>query len=77
MSLKSLKQWSKTIGFRLAVWYSTIFILSSVALFVLAYFFLSSSIQQKDRQIIQSKLKEYEAQYQTGGISSLTRQSHF
>lgn len=71
MFLKSLKQWSKTIGFRLAIWYSIIFILSSVALFVLAYFFLSSSIQQKDRQIIESKLKEYEAQYQTGGISSL------
>lgn len=71
MSLKSLRQWSKTIGFRLALWYSTIFILSSVALFVLAYFFLSSSIQQKDRQIIESKLKEYGAQYQTGGMRSL------
>jgi signal transduction histidine kinase len=71
MSLKSFKQWSKTIGFRLALWYSTIFILSSVALFVLAYFFLSSSIQKKDRQVIELKLKEYGVQYQTGGISSL------
>ncbi len=72
MSLKSLKQWSKTIGFRLAVWYSTIFILSSVSLFILAYFFLSSSIQQKDRQIIQSTLKEYGDEYQEGGINALT-----
>lgn len=71
MSLESLKRWSKTIGFRLAIWYSTIFILSSLTLFVLAYLFLSSSIQQKDRQIIQSKLKEYATEYETGGIASL------
>ena len=71
MSLKPLKRWSKTIGFRLAIWYSGIFILSSVALFVFAYFFLSSSIQQKDRELIKSRLKEFEVQYQMGGIDAL------
>lgn len=71
MSLKSLKQWSKTVGFRLAIWYSTIFILSSVALFVFAYLFLSSSIQQRDQDLIRERLKEFESQYATGGIEAL------
>jgi signal transduction histidine kinase len=71
MSLKSLKLWSKTVGFRLAIWYSTIFILSSVALFVFAYFFLSSSIQQRDQDLVQSRLKEFQSQYATGGIETL------
>ncbi len=73
MCLRPLRRWSKTIGFRLAIWYSAIFILSSVALALLAYFFLSSSIEQRDRQVIQSKLKEYQAQYEKGGIDLLRK----
>jgi len=42
-----------------------------VALFVFAYFFLSSSIQQRDRDLIQSRLKEFEGQYQIGGLEAL------
>ncbi|MFQ5853459.1 MAG: sensor histidine kinase [Candidatus Binatia bacterium] len=71
MSLKFLDRMRKTIGFRLALWYSGIFILSSLVLFVLMYFFLFASIQQEDREFVQSKLKEYQARYEKGGMDAL------
>ena len=68
MSSGPLRRWSRTIGFRLTLWYSTIFILSSLALFALAYFLVSSSIQQRDRQTIRSQIQECRAQYEKGGV---------
>ncbi len=71
MFLKRLSRIRKTITFRLIVWYSAFFILSTLFLFVLAYFLLSSSVRQKDREATHQKLGEYAAQYQTGGLAAL------
>ena len=70
-SLKDLNRKRKTIGFRLAAWYSLAFILSSLALFGLAYFLLSSSLEQKDRELIESQVRLYASRYQTGGLPAL------
>jgi len=77
MSLKFRDLISKTIGFRLAMWYSAIFILSSLLFFTLSYFYLSESIQQKDREVIQSELDEYIAQYDAGGADALQKEVEF
>ena len=74
MSFGSLERLRKTIGFRLTLWYAAIFILSSLALFILAYFFLASSLRQKDHELIRSKLRDYEAQYLTGGLKAIRRE---
>jgi heavy metal sensor kinase len=74
MSLRSLKQLRKKIGFRLAVWYSGIFILSALFLFALAYFLLSSSLHKQDHEAIQLRLEELSALYQTGGRELLERE---
>jgi heavy metal sensor kinase len=74
MSLRSLKQLRKKIGFRLTVWYSGIFILSSLFLFALAYFLLSSSLHKQDHEAIQLRLQELSALYQTGGRELLERE---
>lgn len=74
MSLRSLKQLRKKIGFRLTVWYSGIFILSSLFLFALAYFLLSSSLNKQDHEAIQLRLEELSALYQTGGRELLERE---
>jgi heavy metal sensor kinase len=74
MSLRSLKQLRKKIGFRITVWYSGIFILSSVFLFALAYFLLSSSLHKQDHEAIQLRLEELSALYQTGGKELLERE---
>ncbi len=74
MFLKRLSHIRRTITFRLILWYSAFFILSTSFLFVLAYFLLSSSVRQKDREETYQKLGEYAAQYQTGGIEALKKE---
>jgi signal transduction histidine kinase len=74
MSLKSLERLRRTIGFRLTLWYAAIFILSSLALFILAYFFLASSLRQKDHELILSRLREVEAEYLTDGLKGIRRE---
>jgi len=68
---KRLVNLRKTITFRLILWYSAFFILSTSFLFVLAYFLLSSSVRRKDREETHQKLSEYAAQYHAGGIEAL------
>src|SRR5882724_9704474 len=74
LSPKHLVTLRKTITFRLILWYSAFFVLSTSCLFVLAYFLLSSSVRQKDREETHQKLGEYAAQYQTGGIEALKKE---
>ncbi len=74
MCLRFLKRFQKTIGFRLTVWYSGIFIISTLILFAIAYFLLSSSLSRQDHNSIQLKLKELSALYQAGGIDQLKRE---
>jgi signal transduction histidine kinase len=73
MSLKLPRHVHKTISFRLAVWSSFVFILSSLTLFGLAYFLISSSLQEKDRADVQLKLKKYSDEYQSGGLAAVKR----
>src|SRR5215510_6293113 len=77
MFLKSLNRIRKTLGFRLTAWYSGLFILSTLALFGTAYILLSSSLQRRDREAIQLKLKEYAAEYQRGGMEATERKIAF
>ncbi len=49
------------------------FILSSLILFVVAYLLLSSSLEEKEREAIQLKLKTYAEEYEAGGLSAFTR----
>ena len=73
MFLERFRRVRKTVGFRLAVWSSAIFILSSLMLFVVAYFLLSSSLEGKDKDAIQLKLKAYAEEYEVGGLPAFTR----
>src|ERR1700687_327677 len=73
MFLKAVRRVRPTMGVRLTVWYSSLFILSTLALFVIAYSLLSSSMQRTDRTAIQSKVKEYVAEYQAGGLQALEK----
>src|SRR5262249_9581512 len=74
MFLKRLDRIRRTIGFRLILWYSGMFILSTSFLFALAYVLLSSSAEQKNREDIHLKLEEYAAQYRAGGLEALQRE---
>jgi signal transduction histidine kinase len=70
MSLNWLNRARKRLGVRLTLWYSTIFILSSVILFIVSYIFLSSSLEDT-REAVQSKLREYISLAEDGGVRAI------
>jgi heavy metal sensor kinase len=74
MFSKSLKNLPKTVGFRLALWYAVLFIVSVVLLFSLSYVLLSNSLKNQDRLAIQIKAKELTELLQTEGIDALERE---
>ena len=71
MSFESLKRLRNTTGFRLTLWYSGLFILSTLTLFGVAYLLLASTLQRKDRETLQLQLQEYVAAYQRGGLAAV------
>ena len=70
MSLK-LHNWPSTFALRLNLWYAFVFIASSLVLFGGTYLLLANSIQRKDREVLESRLKEYAAVYQSSGAPGL------
>ena len=72
MPLKLLNRARKKLGVRLTLWYSTIFILSSLILFIVSYVFLSSSLEDT-REAVQLKLSEYLSLGQEGGIAAIEK----
>jgi signal transduction histidine kinase len=60
-----------TLGFRLALWYAVIFVVSSLALTGLTYFLLDASLRQYDREIIGRTLLQYARAYEAAGVGGL------
>jgi signal transduction histidine kinase len=58
-------------GLRLALWYSAVFVATSLAIVLLTYTLLASSLEARDRQIITLRIGEYSQRYVTGGLRSL------
>jgi signal transduction histidine kinase len=62
---------SRNIAVRLSLWYALIFMVSSAALFLLAYYLLAAAIGSKDREVLEGQLKEAAAAYEGGGVNAL------
>ena len=62
---------SGRFGLRLAMWYAGLFVASSFAVVLITYLLTSSSLAQRDHEIIQSKLGEYATVYARGGLREL------
>lgn len=60
-----------TLGFRLALWYSVVFVASSLAIIVLTYVLLAASLRQYDRETIQTTLVQFATAYARGGPDAL------
>lgn len=71
MFLKTLERLTRTISFRLNLWYAFLFTASAAALYLFMYLLLSSAIERTDREVIEAQLKEFEAIYQAGGPRAL------
>ncbi len=73
MSSKWRESPAYTLGARLAVWYAALFAGSSLAIVVLTYVLLATSLAQRDRDLIRTTLVAYAGQYQQGGLPGLER----
>ena len=61
----------QAFGLRLGLWYATLFVTGAIAIVFATYFLTSASLAQRDRQVINAKVGEYAALYNSGGIASL------
>lgn len=62
---------SRSIGFRLSLWYALVFTLTSVSLLGFAYLLLARAVINKDQELLSSRLKEVAAVYDGGGLAGL------
>jgi signal transduction histidine kinase len=63
----------RRFGVRLALWYAAVFVVSSLAIVLLTYTLLSSSLAERDHQIVVSTLREYSERYASGGLGAIAR----
>ena len=73
MPLKLLDRWARTLTFQLNVWYLLTFTASVIILYFFLYLLVSRAVERKDREVIESRLKEYSTVYRAGGPSALRR----
>ena len=71
MSLNRLSRATRSITFRLNLWYAFTFVVSTGVLFAALYFLVAAAVQRKDREIVEARLKELSAIYQSGGNAAL------
>ncbi len=76
MPLKFPKHFHKKLGVRLTLWYSGLFILSSLTFSIVTYLFVFSTVRD-NRHAIQATLSQYRPKVEEGGLealAALTRQ---
>src|ERR1700720_344558 len=71
MSSGLLEPLRRNVGLRLSLWYALVFTLSSFALLAFAYYLLVAAIGSKDREVLEARLKEAAAVYESGGVNAL------
>ena len=71
MSSNPLERLARSFTFRLSLGYAALFTLSAVILFGLLYLLLASTLQSKDQEIIEARLRECAAVYDNGGLAAL------
>src|SRR5882672_10903404 len=62
---------TRAFGLRIALWYATLFVVGAIAIVFVTYYLTKVSLEQRDRQILQSKLGDYAGAYSRGGINTL------
>jgi signal transduction histidine kinase len=66
----------ESFAFRLSLWFAGAFTLSAAVLFFLLYVLLTSFFEQSEREIVQARLKECVAVYETRGLPALSQMVH-
>jgi len=77
MFLRFLNNISRNVVTRLTLWYSSVFILSFLLLFGIAYYYIYSSVKYLERQDIKVELKELTIKHEGGGLPALRNELDF
>ena len=62
---------TRSITFRLNLWYALTFLMSVAVLFVALYYLVAAAVQRQDREVVEARLKEIAAIYNSGGTALL------
>jgi len=62
---------TRAFGLRIALWYATLFVIGAIAIVFVTYYLTKVSLEQRDHQILQSKLGDYASVYARGGFNTL------
>ena len=62
---------TRSITFRLNLWYALTFLLSVAVLFIALYYLVAVALQRQDRELVEVRLKELAAIYNSGGAAAL------
>jgi signal transduction histidine kinase len=76
MSSGQISRIWQSFAVRLSLWFAATFTVSAVILFALLYLLLTSFFEQSEREIIQARLKECAAVYETRGLLALNDLVH-
>lgn len=71
MSSKAADRTGLTSSLKLSVLYALFFVVSSVGLFIVAYYIIDYLLVLGDHEVIQARMQEYRAWYEEGGMNSL------
>jgi signal transduction histidine kinase len=71
MSSKLTEPAGRSFSLRLNLYYGAFFILGCSALFLLAYLVLAASLEQKERELLRERLRQYQTWYDMGGAAGL------
>ncbi len=63
--------WFRSFAFHLSLWYAIVFLASSSILFGVLYWFLASTVDQRERELLDRKLSEYSSAYRNAGPQGL------
>ena len=66
----------RNFAVRLSLWYALLFTVSSLALFLVAYYLLAAAIGSKDKEVLDARWKELAAVYNAGRLRALQRWVH-
>jgi signal transduction histidine kinase len=71
MSLSRVKQFTRSVGFHLNLWYSGLFILSALTTLAAVFWVMDRILEEKDHEVIEAQLSEYTALYRVGGAPAV------
>lgn len=68
-----LKPLQRNFAIRLSLWYAVLFACAGTGLLAFAYWTLAVAVGNKDREVLDARLKELAVVYEAGGVNALER----